>query len=169
MGNQHSGTMPLVTTYYNASNTVVNFTSTKKRPSMYLFVVVAGIVFALLFLFKASLVTSILISIIYMLIFIFSRRNEVIEESVLVIKDFGVQWRMKYASGLEEIKFLERAKIERILIHEFIHGSSVCFALGFLVCESNLLVLAFKDVYPGLEFIKRVYLKCIEYDTVQKK
>ena len=91
------------------------------------------------------------------------RRNEVIEESVLVIKDFGVQIRQKFASGLEEIKFLERAKVEEVLIHEAIKGSSVGFSLAFQVQDSNLLVLTFKNVYPGLEFIKRAYTKCIEF------
>ena len=90
------------------------------------------------------------------------------EESVLVIKDFGVQVKKKYASGLEEIKFLERARIEGIIIHEFIQGSSISFSLGFIVSEYNYLILSFKNVYPGLEFIKRVYLKCMEYEIIKK-
>ena len=156
------------TNHYNVSNTVVNFT-TKKRPTSTLYFTAALlIVLVMLFLTNMSILPSIFTVFVVSSILLFVRRNEVIEESVLVIKDFGVQLRIKYASGLEEIKFLERAKIEGVIIHEFIKGSAVCFALAFMVYESTLLVVAFKNIYPGLDFIKRIYLKCIEYETVRR-
>ena len=155
----------VVSVHYNVSNTVATFTSTKKRSSQRqtLFLMIFLYV-ALCIVFSFSTTASVLLFVVESLIFHLIRRYEVTEESVLLIKDFGVQIRQKYASGFEEIKFLERANVEEVIIHEFIQGSSVGFSLAFKVQDSNLLVLTFKNVYPGLDFIKRVYLKCIEYE-----
>jgi len=158
----------VVSSHYNVSNTVVDFTSKCNKPRFLFFAgSFSAICFFCILLNRSVLFTTILCFTCAM-VMLFMHRNEVLEESVLVIKDFGVQLRLKYASGLEEIKFLERSKIEDVVIHEFIQGASVHFALAFLVCESNQLVLVFKEVYPGLDFIKRVYLKCIEHETVRR-
>ena len=159
----------VVYTHHNVSNTVVDFTS-KKEKTIFKKTIVLMLIFICFLNIKTklSIPINLLCILIVLLINILINRNEIIEESVLVIKDFGIQLKKKYASGLEESKFLERSKIEGIVIHEFINGSMVSFSLGFLVTESNSLILSFRHVYPGLEFIKRVYLKCIEFETVKR-
>ena len=147
----------------NLSNTVANFTSIKKKTYFKTCAVTFLVTYGLLFLFLTT-TPAICVFVVFALLLLFIRRNEVVEESVLLIKDFGVQMRTKYASGQEEVKFLELAKVDGVIIHEFIQGSSVGFSLAFLVPESSVLLLTFKNVYPGLDFIKRVYMKCLEYE-----
>ena len=149
--------------HYNLSNTVANFTSKKKSTHFKLFAIAFGISYILLLLFLST-TSLVCVFTVLALLLSYMRRNEVVEESVLLIKDFGIQMRIKYASGQEEIKFLELAKVEGVIIHEFIQGSSVGFSLAFQVPESNVLLLTFKNVYPGIDFIKRVYMKCLEYE-----
>ena len=149
--------------HYNLSNTVANFTSKKKNTYFRQCATTSMVMYILLLLFLST-TPAICVFVVLALLLLFIGRNEVVEESVLLIKDFGVQMKTKYASGQEEIKFLELAKVEGVIIHEFIQGSSVGFSLAFQVPESSVLLLAFKNVYPGLDFIKRVYMKCLEYE-----
>ena len=155
--------------HYNISNTVATFTSKKKQPiQRQVLLMMALLYISSCVVFSLSTTSWVILFLIESSVAVFIRRYEVIEESVLLIKDFGVQIRQKYASGFEEIKFIERAKVEEVIIHEFIQGSAVGFSLAFKVQDSDLLMLTFKNVYPGLDFIKRVYLKCIEYEIDHK-
>jgi hypothetical protein len=102
---------------------------------------------------KIHILTSIIIIVIIII-----HRSYVVEESVLVIKDFGVQLRRKYASGSEYSEFLERDKISKVFIHECIKRSSICYQLAFLLHGENRLSLSFNYIYPGLIALKRVFL-----------
>ena len=90
-------------------------------------------------------------------IVVFSHLSYVIEESVLIIRDFGVQLRLKYASGQEYTKFLYRDKISSVFIHEYIKGSAVCYSLAFTTYGEDRLNMCFTEVYPGLQALVKVY------------
>ena len=94
----------------------------------------------------------------FVLIIILYQNWSVSEESVLILRDFGIQLRMKYANGSESTRFLERDKIASFFIHEAIVGSRVTYQLAFMLHGENKLALAFKDVYPGLHSLQTVYM-----------
>mmetsp|Transcript_28568 Transcript_28568/g.39314 ORF Transcript_28568/g.39314 Transcript_28568/m.39314 type:complete len:165 (-) Transcript_28568:3-497(-) len=87
-------------------------------------------------------------------------RLSVIEESVTVIRGFGIQTKVKYFCGAERNLFLETDKIERVFIHEYIHGSQVKFSLAFLLAGDNRLTLAFNIIYPGFKNLQKIYMNC---------
>ena len=84
-------------------------------------------------------------------------RLSVVEESILVIKDFGVQLRSKSLSGAEVTKFLYGDKIRNVFIHEFIGGASVHYSLAFVLHGEARLSLGFRHVYPGFAALQRAY------------
>lgn len=99
--------------------------------------------------------------------------TQVTEESVLIIRDFGIQLQAKYVTGAEETKFLDKDKISGVIIHEYIRGSSVRYGLAFLVRggedghadlrqQQSSLSLSFGHLYPGLENLTKVYRACAE-------
>mmetsp|Transcript_1520 Transcript_1520/g.1661 ORF Transcript_1520/g.1661 Transcript_1520/m.1661 type:complete len:158 (+) Transcript_1520:419-892(+) len=113
----------------------------------------------------AILLSSTILSIIIGFIFIcaiWSFYSQVTEESVLIIKDFGIQLRIKYRSGGEETKFLDKDKITGLIVHECIVGSSVRYELAFLMRGESKLSLSFKHLYPGLNDLTRVYKACVK-------
>jgi len=87
-------------------------------------------------------------------------RLSVIEESITVISGFFIQTKVKFFCGVERNLFLETDKIERVFIHEYIHGSQVKFSLAFLLVGDNRLTLAFNIIYPGFKNLQKVYMYC---------
>ena len=104
--------------------------------------------------------------------------SQVTEESVLIIRDFGIQLQAKYVSGAEETTFLDKDRISGVIIHEYIRGASVRYGLAFLMrgddaggadhtehqsaCHAPQMPLSFGHVYPGLDNLTRVYRACAE-------
>jgi len=115
-----------------------------------LFLLLAGVVY------EASVYIQVIISLV-IAIFVFSHLSYVVEESVLIIRDFGVQLRLKYASGQEYTKFLYRDKINSIFIHEYIKGSAVCYSLAFTTYGEDRINMCFTEVYPGLLALVKIY------------
>lgn len=116
--------------------------------------------------------------------------SHVTEESVLIIKDFGIQLRILYRSGSEETKvfleaflveipaivislltsitivqFLDKDKIAGVIVHESIVGSSVRYKLAFLMRDEAKLSLSFTHLYPGLPDLQRVYKACADMSS----
>jgi GPI-GlcNAc transferase complex, PIG-H component len=87
---------------------------------------------------------------------------EVIEESILIVRDFGIQLQLRYRTGTERSKFLDKDKIEGVIVHECIRGSSVHYQLAFLMKDETKLSLSFQHLYPGLNHLTRVYAVCVE-------
>jgi len=96
------------------------------------------------------------ISIVALALCLYLLRNAISEESVMIIHSFGVQLRLKYCSGIEVTKFIDRDTLEGVLVHESIRGCRVRFDLAFLVRNKKRLVLCFKHIYPGLGNVNRV-------------
>lgn len=87
-------------------------------------------------------------------------RSLVVEESILIIQDFGIQLRILYLTGVEQKLFLSNDKVEGFFIHEYVIGSQVKFSLAFLVKGEQRLRLVFKHLYPGFDSLRRVYSAC---------
>lgn len=87
---------------------------------------------------------------------------EVVEESVLIVRDFGIQLQLRHRSGTERNKFLDKDKIEGVIVHECIRGSSVHYQLAFLMKDETRLSLSFQHLYPGLNQLTRVYAVCLD-------
>ena len=102
--------------------------------------------------------------------------SQVTEESVLIIRDFGIQLQAKYVTGAEETTFLDKDRIAGVIIHEYIRGASVRYGLAFLMrgddtdvqggadppAHAPQMPLSFGHVYPGLDNLTRVYRACAE-------
>lgn len=142
------------------SDTVIEFKAIRQRKDS------TETILALLII--ALLVTSVILTVpIYVHILssvtifciMISHRNHIVEESVLVVRDFGVQLKQKDASGSEHTKFLDRNKVDSVFIHECIRGSAVNYQLAFLLRgERNSMSVSFKHVYPGLKPLERVLM-----------
>lgn len=142
------------------SNAVIEFKAIRKSNSNIAILVLGTTTMLLLItsIFWSLSIKLYIITCIIIIIVIINHRSYVVEESILVIKDFGVQLRRKYASGSEYTEFLERNKINKVFIHECIKRSSICYQLAFLLHGENRLSLSFNYVYPGLIALKRVFL-----------
>lgn len=116
--------------------------------------------------------------------------TQVTEESILIIKDFGIQLRILYRSGSEEtkvvaqsqilifatmqivhplitisIQFLDKDKITGVIVHEVIVGSIIRYELAFTLRDEAKLSLSFTHLYPGLDDLKRVYKACADMSS----
>jgi hypothetical protein len=105
-----------------------------------------------------------------------------LSESVLIIKDFGLQLSRKNVFGAEYkrvianilhsvfmvfisvylMQFLDREKISRVFIHEYIEGSSIRYCLAFLIHGDSKLELCYRYAYPGLPALQKIFSMCSE-------
>lgn len=140
------------------SEKVIEFRAIRRKRDYTDIILVILIIMLLLasVVFDLSMQLQIISSIIITLI-ILLHRYYVIEESILIIRDFGIQLRSKYASGTEFTKFLYCDKINQVFIHESIVGSKVMYQLAFRIHGENKLSLCFRYVYPGLNALQKVF------------
>jgi hypothetical protein len=98
----------------------------------------------------------IIVTAIYCLLFF---RCTIVEESITIIKQFGIQHRIKYLSGSQRVNFIECTRIEGVFMHEFILGSRVNYCLSFLLKEGSM-ALVYRHIYPGIDSLRCVYWTC---------
>ncbi|KYQ96829.1 hypothetical protein DLAC_11575 [Tieghemostelium lacteum] len=79
------------------------------------------------------------------------------EESLIVMRELGVQLKRKYYFRPEIIEFIDKTKIEQIIINEGITHHSVIFYMCFLVEGKNKMVLAFEDLVPRRDVLLQIY------------
>lgn len=134
-----------------------------------------------------SIVVIIFVGLVYFFT-LWSFVSQVTEESVLIIKDFGIQLRVLYRSGNEEtkvrgvtisalsgipvlliyliwIQFLDKDKIVGVIVHETIVGSRIRYELAFLMRDEAKLSLSFTYLYPGLADLRKVYKACADMSS----
>lgn len=124
---------------------------TEKQVTLVLLLLFASVIISIPLYLLIVLCISIIVGVIF-------HRLSIVEESILVIKDFGVQVRSKNLSGTEFTKFLYGDNIRNVFIHEFIGGSSVHYSLAFVLHGEARLSLCFKHVYPGFSALQRAYI-----------
>jgi hypothetical protein len=57
-------------------------------------------------------------------------------------------------------QFLDREKISRVFVHEYIERSSIRYCLAFLIQGDTSLELCYRYVYPGLPSLQRIFSLC---------
>lgn len=148
---------------FQLSETVIEFKASNhdtQSTSITLLIIVVLIKTIMLF-FDMNLVYLVPFIIIFVIL-VHDILNYVQEESVMIIKDFGIQLKKSYRFKKDYIQFLGRGKIESIFVHEYIRGSSVRYCLAYLLHNENRLLLSFKDVYPGLPALHTVFRSCTD-------
>jgi hypothetical protein len=78
-------------------------------------------------------------------------------ESVLAIRDIGVQVKTIYANGAEKSQFIEQSKLADILIHEGISFQVILYYMTLLVKNEKKTVVVFEHTLPRLSCILDVY------------
>mmetsp|Transcript_15323 Transcript_15323/g.25586 ORF Transcript_15323/g.25586 Transcript_15323/m.25586 type:complete len:165 (+) Transcript_15323:96-590(+) len=158
-------TSPTVFEENNLSNTVVEFKISANNATLYSLhpLNISAVCFVVLFAlwtFYHGLSGLQIVSILLCLVLLVFMKYIVVEESIIIIKNFGIQLRIRYLLGAENTQFLDTDRIEGIFIHEYFYGSEVHYSLAFIVAGQERLSLLFKHLYPGFSTLKRVYNSC---------
>ncbi|EKX39677.1 hypothetical protein GUITHDRAFT_114173 [Guillardia theta CCMP2712] len=87
-----------------------------------------------------------------LVLFILYRRRQMMErESLLVVHDLGIQVRRRYYSGKEEFFFVERSRIEDVIINEGIGYATVTYYLAIITKSEKEMLLGFSTLIPCLD------------------
>ncbi|KAH9101428.1 hypothetical protein LEN26_015236 [Aphanomyces euteiches] len=129
---------PIVQPYLSKTGTMA-WLSLPKPHSVQSVLWIALPVFAICFFLKSSFGSS------------------VIEESVLVIPQIGVQLRKKQQNGHEKFMFLEATSIKAVVINEAITFSDVIYYLAFIVQDESKMILAFEAFRPRVIALQKIY------------
>jgi hypothetical protein len=88
----------------------------------------------------------------------FQLRATIVEESLLVNYDLGVQIETIRFDGKSSYTFLDKHTIKAFVFNEGIHSCRVEYYLGFILRDQNDLVLCFRN-FPGVDVLQTVYRK----------
>ncbi|RHZ47079.1 hypothetical protein Glove_593g32 [Diversispora epigaea] len=94
---------------------------------------------------------------IIIVIWIWTKLNIVKSESILLIRDVGVQVKTVYLNGRIVSKFIDKDKISNIVINEGITILQVKFYMVILVEEADRMVVVFQHLLPKLNVLLQVY------------
>ncbi|CAO3660784.1 unnamed protein product [Umbelopsis vinacea] len=72
------------------------------------------------------------------------------EESILAIRNVGVQVKTTYLSGRSVSHFIERSRICDIIIHEAITMWQVKFYMAIIVARQDRMIVVFEHLLPQL-------------------
>eukprot|EP00939_MAST-03C_sp_MAST-3C-sp1_P000797 g797.t1 len=78
-------------------------------------------------------------------------------ESLLTIEEIGVQLTSYYFDGRIDSKFVDKDKIESIVINEGITLCRVVFYMAFLVKSENKMTLAFENLRPRRGALAKIF------------
>jgi hypothetical protein len=76
---------------------------------------------------------------------------------MLVMQDLGVQLTSKFVTGRETHTFIDKSKINAVIINEGITMFSVIYYMAFTVQDKDRMVLAFRQLIPRLPLLLDVY------------
>ena len=79
-----------------------------------------------------------------------SRYSRIKEESLLVMRDIGVQFKTTAASGRETSKFIDKQSIKCVVINEGVHNQQYIYYMAFAIKNHHKLAMAFQHIYPRL-------------------
>lgn len=85
------------------------------------------------------------------------RSQRVWQESLLVVHDLGVQVKRKYYSGREDCRFVERGRIQEVIINEGVGYATVTYYLAVLTSDDPDMMLAFRELIPALDDLLYVF------------
>ncbi|ORZ26647.1 GPI-GlcNAc transferase complex, PIG-H component-domain-containing protein [Lobosporangium transversale] len=143
--------------YAHADNTrEYIMTSDAKRINSYDFMLIficLGLVYALGTTKTCYAVVSLLIlfRIAFKLLFM------VTEETILVIRDVGVQVKTVYLGGRSSSRFIDRSKITDIIINEAITMMHIRVYMAIIVEGEDRMVVVFQHLLPRLNVLLQAY------------
>ncbi|KAG0366637.1 GPI-GlcNAc transferase complex, PIG-H component-domain-containing protein [Gamsiella multidivaricata] len=142
--------------YAHADNTrEYIMTSDAKRISSYDFMLVflcLGIVNTLGTTYTCyAVVTLLIVSRIVVKLFM------VTEETILVIRDVGVQVKTVYLGGRSSSRFIDRSKISDIIINEAITMMHIRVYMAIIVEGEDKMVVVFQHLLPRLNVVLQAY------------
>ncbi|EGG16506.1 putative glycosyltransferase [Cavenderia fasciculata] len=80
------------------------------------------------------------------------------EESMVIMRELGVQLTRKYyLKFFNKVEFIDKTKIQSIVINEGISRYSVTFYMAFIVEGKSKMILAFEDLIPRINILLKVY------------
>lgn len=142
------------------SDTVKEFSLRKNNPTSAILLPLAPALIAFA-IYRSYLLLAATV-VLYLTYFFFLIR----EESVIIMKDFGVQLKARYWLGREKNIFIDNDAIDSVLLHEVIVGSEVHFQVAYLL-RNEKLVPAFNYCHPGLEILQKIYAACVPLGKVK--
>jgi hypothetical protein len=78
-------------------------------------------------------------------------------ESILAIRDIGVQVKTVYANGRERSRFIEQSKLADVLINEGIFLQKFVYYMMLMVKDQHRTVVVFENTLPRLHCLLKVY------------
>ena len=102
------------------------------------------------------LLTGLCMVILVLTVVMLQRRAMVVEESLLVNRDLGVQIEAVRLDGKRTTRFLDKHAISAFVLNEAFRSCRVVCYLGFIVRGQDDLVLAFCNS-PGINVLQKVY------------
>jgi len=79
------------------------------------------------------------------------------EESLLVIRDLGVQVQTVYCTGVTEQRFIDRAHIADVVINEGIRMQQVVYYLTVILHGQTTMQVVFENTLPRLHTLLSIY------------
>ncbi|CAO0789968.1 unnamed protein product [Mucor circinelloides] len=93
-----------------------------------------------------------------LLIWLFLKRKSVRKESILAIRDVGIQVKTTYWGGSSVSRFINRNKIDDVIINEGISFWQIKSYMAILVKDEDKMVVVFEHLLPRLKpVLLRVY------------
>ena len=100
--------------------------------------------------------SSTLVVLLLLVLATFKLRGTIVEESLLVNYDLGVQIETIRLDGKSSYTFLDKHTIKAFVFNEGIHSCRVEYYLGFILRDQEDLVLCFRN-FPGVDILQKVY------------
>ncbi|KAF9406441.1 hypothetical protein BGZ94_003112 [Podila epigama] len=81
----------------------------------------------------------------------------VTEETILVIRDVGIQVKTVYLGGRSVSRFIDRSKIQDIIINEAITMMHIRVYMAIIVEGEDKMVVVFQNLLPRLNVVLQAY------------
>ncbi|KAI1302175.1 hypothetical protein EDD11_005640 [Mortierella claussenii] len=130
-------------------------TSDAKRINLYDFMLVP-VCLALVYILRATFTCYTTIALL-ILSRVVVKLFMVTEETILVIRDVGVQVKTVYLGGRSSCRFIDRSKISDIIINEAITMMHIRVYMAIIVEGEDKMVVVFQHLLPRLNVLLQAY------------
>eukprot|EP01117_Protostelium_nocturnum_P003872 TRINITY_DN15134_c0_g1_i1.p1 TRINITY_DN15134_c0_g1~~TRINITY_DN15134_c0_g1_i1.p1 ORF type:complete len:180 (-),score=60.67 TRINITY_DN15134_c0_g1_i1:148-687(-) len=83
--------------------------------------------------------------------------KEIMEESITVISNLGIQLESINRNGSSSQEFIDRKKIKQVVLNEVIQSFKVIYCLALVMEGKSNMILAFPNLNPRLEMLKPIF------------
>lgn len=116
-----------------------------------------GLVLLMLLGVYVSTLALSVVALVVLVARVYSVLFRVKQESLLVMRDLGVQLRTVYNSGRVVRTFIDRENILDIIINEGITGCRILYYLAVVVKGEKRMSVVFSNLYPPFSTVLQVY------------